>query len=153
MRLSDYLEEDLVLIDLQATGAGDAIRALTEPLVRRGVVQDADRLGEALLARDAAHICLGHGVAVPHATLAGLSREIIVLGVAPQGVSYDDPTIEPVRIFFLVLSPPGHANTHIKLLARIARLSRHPEVLERLQGAGSAADLLRELERADAQPA
>jgi mannitol/fructose-specific phosphotransferase system IIA component (Ntr-type) len=153
MRLRDYLDEDLVIVGLPDDDAATAIRALTDRLAEQGVVSDAAALGRTLSARSAAHTCLGHGVAVPHATIAELSRAVVALGVAPGGVSYEDPAIEPVRIFFVVLSPPERASTHIKLLARIARLSRHADVLERLQNAGSAAALLLEVERIDAQHA
>lgn len=140
-----------MLVGLEGGDAGGVIRALSERLAEKGVVDDAGSLERRLLEREAAYTCLGHGVAVPHATVPGLLREVIVLGQASEDVTYDDPTIDPVRLFFLVLSPPDRASTHIKLLARIARLARHREAIERLERADSAAALLREVEHLDEQ--
>ena len=63
--------------------------------------------------------------------------------------SLGPPPADPIRIFFALLSPPGHEGTHIRLLARICRLARHDRVLEGLRGAGSPEEALGVLRDAD----
>jgi PTS system nitrogen regulatory IIA component len=152
MRLRQYIRPELVVVDLEAEGVRDAIRALVDRIRDQDFVRDPESLEKILLAREAVHTtAMGNGVAVPHATIPGLERPTIMVAVAPAGVRFGPVGLDPVRVFFLLLSPPNQTGLHIKLLARIARLVRHPGLITRLEQANSAADLLEELERVDAE--
>lgn len=151
MRLREYLRNDLVLPGLDASDAAEALGRLAEAMADRGVVREAAPLRGLLLAREAAHTTsLGNGVAVPHATLEGVDGSVIGIGIAPEGVPFGAPP-ERVDVVFLLLSPRDQSSMHIKLLARIARLVRHPDFVERLRRARSAQDVLDEIERVDAE--
>ncbi len=56
-----------------------------------------------------------------------------------------------MHTIFLLLSPPNLSSTHIKLLARIARLMRQPAVQERLLNAASAEDVIERIRQFDEQ--
>lgn len=152
MRLSDYLEPDLILLDLQATGVEDTLTAFADRLAETGRVDEPGPVRKALLEREESHTTsLGNGVALPHATVPGLSAPLILVGVAPQGVAYGrDDDSPPDRLFFVLLSPLQQAGTHIKLLARIVRLVRHPEFVDELLTADSGEALIQQIERVDA---
>lgn len=152
MRLHEYIRPELVVLNLAARGVRDALHALVGRIREQGIVADPDALEAALLTREAVHTtAMGSGVAVPHATVTGLERPVMMVAVAPDGVAFGPVGLDPVRVFFVVLSPPNQTALHIKLLARIARLVRHPGFIQRLERAGSAEDLLEELERVDAE--
>lgn len=152
MRLHDYLQPQRVVLDLRARGVRDTIQALVRCLAEQEALPDAAVIEEALLAREADHTtALGHGVAVPHATVEGLERPLIMVAVAPDGVPFGPLGLDPVRVFFLLLSPPDRRGLHIKLLARICRLVRHPGSVARLVGADSASELLDQLVQIDAE--
>ena len=152
MKLREYLRPELIVLDLEAQDGAEAFRMLVRRVAERKAVGDPAAIEKALLAREAVHTtAMGNGVAVPHATVAGLDGPVVMVAVARNGVRFGPAGLEPVRLFFLLLSPPEHAGLHIKLLARIARLVRHPGLVERLQAAESAAALLQDLERVDAQ--
>ncbi len=151
MRLREYLRTDLVLPGLRAGDAADALGQIAQAVARRGVVRDATALREALVARETAHTTsLGNGVAVPHATLKGVEKSVISIAVAPEGVAFGSPP-ESVRVVFLLLSPPDRSSLHIRLLARIARLVRQPDFVERIRLADSAEAVVAEVERVDAE--
>lgn len=151
MRLRDFLRPELVLLDLSASGMRDAIRAIVERFGSDAVVQDRGALERALLAREAAHTtAMGSGVAVPHATLAGLERPVVMVAVSPNGVPFGPVGLDPVHVFFVLLSPPNQTGLHIKLLARIARLVRQRELVPHLRRARTPESVLEELERVDA---
>ncbi|HEX7050255.1 MAG TPA: PTS sugar transporter subunit IIA [Longimicrobiales bacterium] len=151
MRLREYLRPELVLLDLTARGVRDAIHVLVERLREQGIIGDAADLEEALLAREAAHTtAMGSGVAVPHATVPGLERPVIMVAIAPEGTTFGPVGLDPVRVFFVLLSPPNQTGLHIKLLARIARLVRRPGFIARLERATTPDAVLAEVERVDA---
>lgn len=43
--------------------------------------------------------------------------------------------MDAVRVFFVLLSPPGTERQHVKLLARICRLVRQDNFVDRLEEA------------------
>lgn len=152
MKLLEYLRPELIVLDLEARDSAEVIRTLVHRITEREAVADPAAVTQALLAREAAHTtAMGNGVAVPHATVAGLDRPLLLVAVSRDGVRYGPAGAEPVRVFFLLLSPPERAGLHIKLLARIARLVRHPGLVRRLEDADSPDAVFQELERVDAQ--
>ena len=152
MKLLEYLRPELIVLDLEARDSAEVIRTLVQRIAELEAVADPAAVTQALLAREAAHTtAMGNGVAVPHTTVAGLDRPLLLVAVSRDGVRYGPAGLEPIRVFFLLLSPPDRAGLHIKLLARIARLVRHPGLIERLEEASSPDAVFEELERVDAQ--
>ena len=154
MRLTEYLEPELVMTDLEAADAEAAITAMVTRLHEAGRIDDLDGVRRAVLQREASHTtALGNGVALPHATVGGLDRPRILVAVAPEGVSFgpDGREAGPERLFFLLLSPLDEAGTHIKLLARIVRLVRQREFVDTVIAAGSPESVLDAIRREDAQ--
>jgi mannitol/fructose-specific phosphotransferase system IIA component (Ntr-type) len=64
---------------------------------------------------------LGDDVAIPHAAVEGLSRPVVALGLAPQGIDFDAPDGRPARIVFLLLLPPKSFEREVRVLASLAR--------------------------------
>ncbi|MDX1674870.1 MAG: PTS sugar transporter subunit IIA [Longimicrobiales bacterium] len=154
MRLTEYLEPELVLTDLEADGAEDAIDTMVRAVHEAGRIDDPESVSRSVLARERSHTTsLGNGVALPHATVAGVDRARVLVAIAPEGIDFgpDDRDAEPDRLFFMLLSPLEEAGTHIKLLARIVRLARSRRFVETLLAADSAEAVIEEIRREDAQ--
>lgn len=83
---------------------------------------------------------IGGGIALPHATIEGLAAPFAVLAVLAAPIDFssiiiakDDAnasgtTRVPVDLVFLLLTPPGHAGEHLKVLSAVARRLRDPDV-------------------------
>lgn len=152
MRLRDHLRSDLVLTDLSARDMSSTLEAIAHHLARSGVVVSADDALRGLRAREEAHTTvLGHGMALPHTTLEGLEEPVLLVALSPDPVAFGPEGAEPVRIFFVLLSPPNRESEHIKLLARICRLVRHEEFVDDLLGASSAEEALAVIRSVDEQ--
>lgn len=152
MRLREYLHANQVLLGLEASDRADALRTVAERLAAQGLVPDAEAVSTALLVRETAHTTsLGNGVAVPHASVAGLAEPVFVVAVFSEGVPFGEAPLEAIRVLFLLLSPPERSRMHIRLLARVARLVRHPGFIDAIVHAPDAATVLHEIERVDAE--
>ncbi len=139
MKLHRYLSPDLVILDLEADGVESTLACMVQRLAEQNLVANEPTVLHALLEREAAQSTgIGGGVAIPHAVVPALSATIIELALSPRGVDFLSLDGKPVHTFFLLLSPPAHSSTHIKLLARIARLMRQPDFLELLLKAPTA---------------
>jgi mannitol/fructose-specific phosphotransferase system IIA component (Ntr-type) len=150
MRLNEYLRSDLVLTDLEARDRDGVIDALATHLSEAGVVPDRSLTAGALLAREKSHTtAMGHGMALPHATIPGLAQAVLLVALAREPIPFGPREVDPVNLFFVLLSPPGREGEHIKLLARICRLVRHPGFVDDLSAAGDARAVLAVIRRAD----
>lgn len=135
MRLREYLHDGLVVHGLNASHRNGVLGAFADILEKEGLVPSGNEVLTALALREEAHTtALGEGVAVPHATLPDLEDVVLLVATADSPVPFGPPETEPVDLFFVLLSPPGREGEHIKILARICRLVRHPGVLEELRG-------------------
>ena len=151
MRLSDYLEPDLVLLDVRTRGVEDTLTTVVEHLREKRVVEDPEDVTRSLIDRESSHsTALGNGVALPHATVPGVDRPVVLIAVAPDGVPFGSADGAPVRLFFVLLSPLSEAGTHIKLLARIVRLVRRPGFVSNLTEARTGEAVVETIERLDA---
>jgi mannitol/fructose-specific phosphotransferase system IIA component (Ntr-type) len=152
MRLKEFLHHDFVLLRLAASDAEGVIEEVSRKAEEAGVGA-AELIREKLLERERLHpTVMGSGLAIPHATVPGLAAPVI--GVALTGgrdVVFGSMGQDPVRLFFILLSPPGHEREHVKLLARICRLVRHEGFLRDLEAAREPAGAMDLIESIDAQ--
>lgn len=152
MRLNNYLRADLVLTQLDAFDLESALGVLADHLARHGIGDSRESVEEGLRTREEAHTTvMGRGVALPHATLGGLEEPVLMVAVSRDPIQFGPEETEPVRVFFVLVSPPGREREHIKLLARICRLIRHPGVVESLQEADDSDEVLRTIRQIDEQ--
>ena len=150
MRLSTYVHKDLVIHGLEASDRDRALEAFASTLQDRGFVPSGSEVYRALLTREESHTtALGEGVAVPHATVAHLEETLLLVAAFNRPIPFGPPETEPVDLFFVLISPPGREGEHIKLLARICRLLRHPGVLEELRKASNGDGLRQAVLRVD----
>jgi mannitol/fructose-specific phosphotransferase system IIA component (Ntr-type) len=154
MKLHHYLRPELVTLDLETESVENTLRNLVHLLTESGLVGDEASVLDALLERESAQSTgIGGGVAVPHAVYPELGSTVIALALSRQGIDFLSLDEQPVHTIFLLLSPPAASSTHIKLLARIARLMRQPDVLEQLLNASSADEVIEKIRLFDEQHA
>ncbi len=152
MKLYDFLRPDLVMLDLNSEGAENTLHEMVHNLAEQAVLRDEEPVLEALLQREGAQSTgIGGGVAIPHAVYAELNSTVIELALSPNGIDFRSLDDKPVHMLFLLLSPPAGSGTHIKLLARIARLMKQPDILERLLSASSPAGVIEMIRQFDEQ--
>jgi nitrogen PTS system EIIA component len=143
MKLSEYVEPELVVLDVRPGEVRGILAQLVEPLVRDGTLPSADGVLEALLARERVlSTGIGQGIAVPHAISEAIPAPRLIVGLAPDGVDFRAMDEAPVNVFFLLLSPPDRAGHHIRLLARVARLARHADFVEALRSCHDGSEVI-----------
>lgn len=80
----------------------------------------------------------GHGVAIPHARLAGLSRPVAALVRLDAPIAFASADGMPVELLFGLVSPVDCGATHLHALAAVSRLVRDDVNLQRLMDAPGA---------------
>jgi PTS system nitrogen regulatory IIA component len=141
MDLGDLLKPDGVIMGLKAQSKKQLLQELTSRAAAQTRL-DAARLFEVLWRRERlSSTGVGRGIAIPHGRVAGLEQVFTMVAKLDQPLDYDSIDGEPVDLVFLLLAPEGSGADHLKALARISRLGRDPQALERLRGCTSRAAL------------
>lgn len=152
MKLSEYADPSLVVTEIEQGGIGDILTQLVAPLVPAGMVDSSEQVVAALTAREAVMSTgLGAGIAVPHAISSRLAGPCLIIGICQPGVEFKALDGNLVNVFFVLLSPPNHAGHHIRMLARIARLAKHPEFVDALRTSTDPQVVVSHIERYEAE--
>jgi PTS system nitrogen regulatory IIA component len=86
----------------------------------------------------AASTALGHGVAVPHARIHGLTQPATLFVRARRAIPFEAPDGKPVGMFFVILVPPhGNPEDHLRLLSHLAELFLDSRIRVQLLGVDS----------------
>lgn len=133
MRLDSLTEPDLIFPDLDAAGRDGALRTLADRLARHHGMVEADDLYDKLLEREQlGSTGVGSGVAIPHCKLEGLDEVVLAIGISRKGVDFGAIDTQPVRLFFVVVSPTGTPAAHLQVLAAISRWLKKDSHVSRL---------------------
>lgn len=143
VHLTDFLAPERVRIPVRAMDKAGVIGELVGLLVDRGGGTYRDVLAGVMEREAALSTGIGHGVAIPHGRSPSLPALSLVAGVTAHPVPFDAIDGEPVRLCFLVAGPEAAAGQHVKVLSRIARLVRRPEVRAALLAAKTPAEFCR----------
>lgn len=152
MRLIDILSEELVTTQLRASSKDEALRALAQLFAEHDPALDAAAVHAVLLDRERlASTGVGSSVAIPHGRLPTIDALRAAMAISAEGIPFDSIDGAPVRIIIGVLAPQHHTGDHLRVLARISRLLRNPEVREGLLQAPDARAAYEVIARADRQ--
>jgi Kef-type K+ transport system membrane component KefB/mannitol/fructose-specific phosphotransferase system IIA component (Ntr-type) len=123
-RLIDFLHEPNIVTGFRAADKEEAIARLVDLLVRSHGLTQVDRreLVDQILERERAmSTCVGRGLFLPHAELAGVTQLVGVMAINREGLGFDTPDGQPVHCITLLVVPPEQRQRHLEVLAALAR--------------------------------
>lgn len=144
VKITDFMSDDLICLDLKANNKEEALRELSEILGRSGNIKESKKCYDALVEREKlGSTGIGKGVAIPHAKTEYAENLTIAFGISRNGVAFDALDDEKVNIFFIFASPLKDSKTYLKILARISRLIRDENFRGRLLSAETKDEIVR----------
>ena len=84
---------------------------------------------------------VGHGVALPHARIAGLPQLLGLFARLARPIDFAAVDDQPVDLVFLILIPTTAGNEYLAALSAVSRRLRDRDVVRRLRTADGAAAL------------
>jgi mannitol/fructose-specific phosphotransferase system IIA component (Ntr-type) len=85
---------------------------------------------------------IGHGVAVPHIRIGGITRPHLAAGISDFPLDIESPDGIPVRVVFLLITPEGSNEIPLQFFAGIAKTFSREDVYARVAEAKSFTDFL-----------
>jgi len=129
---------DAVRASVKASGKKELLAELAS---RAATVFKLDerRLFDRLLERERlGSTGIGGGIAIPHGRLSTLDKPRGLFARLVHPVDFDSIDERPVDIVFLLVAPEGAGADHLKALARVSRLLRDRNLVEKLRATESA---------------
>lgn len=125
------LSPERVVKDLEASTWQDAVRTMLRPscsAIGYDLNELVSRVSESL---DELSVELRPGIVIPHARISGITEPLVCLGNSPSGISFPH-TPGPAHLVFVLLSPLGEPEVHLRALAEIAQVVSDSERLNAL---------------------
>lgn len=146
MDLTDLIGPEDVIIQLRASCKKNLLSELAEAASRKTGVAPR-KIFETLLDRERLGTTgIGNGIAIPHGKLPELDGITGVMAVLHEPIEFEAIDDNPIDIVFLLLANDETGAEHLKVLARIARVLREPNLVKQLREAKSAAAIYALLE-------
>ena len=135
MQLGSFLAPSAIIPRLTVNSTRQLLHTLAKAGARETGLKERT-IFQALLAREQrGSTGFGHGVALPHARLAGLSRVTGVFVRLMPPIDFDAPDGRPVELVFCLLSPAQDDAMHLAALAAISRRFGRASLRRVLRGA------------------
>jgi len=145
-----WLKDEDIRLDVDAASKTSVLDAVARVLAARQGL-DAKEVFDALWHRERlGSTGLGHGVALPHARVAGLGRPVAAFMRLKQAIPFDAPDDVPVDLVVGLLLPREQSQKPLQLLAHIAELLSDVHRRARVRQAADAQSVARELAHAGA---
>ena len=139
MLLGDFISPDSVVPSLKAKAKKQLLQELSARAARLTGLQERDIFDVLWQRERLGSTGLGQGIAIPHGKLQGLKRIVGIFARVAEPIDFDSVDGERVDIVFLLLAPEGAGADHLKALARISRLLREGNAVEKLRASKGAA--------------
>lgn len=152
MKLADFVANDAIISDLQATTKEAAIRELIDSLTKAGCLktEEAESIIAAIMKREElGSTGIGNGVAVPHTKHPSVDRMVGTVALSKGGIDFQSIDREKVDIIFLLVSPPDRPGDHLRALENISRHLRVDTFCRFLRQSKSVESVIEVLEEAD----
>ncbi len=142
MKLKELIPPERILLDINAASVEEVIAMLVDHLAKTEHWLKTAAVKQAVLERERqVGTGIGNGVAIPHAEPGPYPEPLVALGRLVRPVDFHAPDGKKAQLVFLLLTPEDLPALHVRLLARICRLTRARELRNMLLDAASAIEV------------
>jgi len=125
MEIDHCFERGSVVAELASGDKFAAIRELIRSASIFRQIPDLASFEDAVIAREKVQSTgFGHGVAVAHGRIPGLSRVLIGFGLSRAGIPFEAVDGKPVHLLFIIASPPHLSLDYLQVLSTLVRCLR-----------------------------
>ncbi|RLB12224.1 MAG: PTS sugar transporter subunit IIA [Deltaproteobacteria bacterium] len=150
MKLSEIIEQDDIIPELQAEDKAGVLEELAEVICRHEPLLNKKRLVQVLMDRERLGTTgIGDGIAIPHGKIDVLKTPLLSFGRSKKGINYNAIDNKPVHLFFLLVAPENSSGLHLHILARIARLLKNNKFKKGLMEADTEEEIYKIITEAD----
>ncbi len=133
MKVSDILEEGGIEVELKSNTKNEVLDELIGLINTSFNFENIDEIRKAIYDREKlSSTGIGNGLAIPHAKVVGVDRIVAGIGLSKKGIDFSSLDKMPAHIFFILISPKEDQGSHVKTLAKIAKIFKNKEWRDKL---------------------
>lgn len=133
MPLTDLVTPNAVIPALKVNGKKQAIQELAAKAAKLTGYNERV-IFETLMQREKlGSTGVGNGIAIPHGKLPKIEKLFGLFARLDRAIDFEALDGQPVDLIFLLLAPEAAGADHLKALARVARLLRDADVVNKLR--------------------
>ncbi|MBN1997452.1 PTS sugar transporter subunit IIA [candidate division KSB1 bacterium] len=153
MRLGNYLDENLIILDLVAEDKKEAIQKIVHEMKKSKKVINGDQFYNDVMTREGlGSTGIGIGIALPHARSESVESIVVSFARLKKSVDFGSPDKKPVRIVMLLGTCLKTVGEYLKVLSKISKILRRKDVVDRLLKADTAGQIISIFNEADDLP-
>lgn len=134
MEIHEILSPDRVVCDLDASSKKRALEKISDMLSADSLDIPSQEVCESLIAREKlGSTGIGSGVAIPHGRLKSTDKTLAAFVRLHEAIDYDAIDNQGVDLIFALLVPEDSTDDHLQILAELAEMFSHAEILHKLR--------------------
>lgn len=136
MIINDIISLDRTKCSVECHSKKRIFEVISEIAVKQSPELDQVEVLSSLLSREKmGSTGIGHGIAIPHGKIKGLTNMIAVIVTSNHPIDFDAIDSQLVDIFFAILVPEDQSDKHIQALSGIARKLSDKETVKAIRSA------------------
>jgi PTS system nitrogen regulatory IIA component len=147
MKLRQFVRPECFIPELSEKNREEALRRIVHLIAEKGIVRDEKEIYTKLMERELVQsTAVGGGIAIPHCFTDEVADLVIVIARSSSGVDFDSFDGKLTQVVFLLMGNKNEHGTHLKALARIARLVKNTRFVEKIVAVSTAEQMLKVFE-------
>lgn len=144
VKITNFLREERIALDLSAYDKEDAIRKVAALLGNATEISDFDLFLKDVFERELLSTTgIGNGIAIPHARTRAVKEFVIAVGRSSDGVDFGALDNRPANLIFLMGTPKDKGlNSYLRILAHLTRLLQKEDFKKGLLYASSPKEIV-----------
>lgn len=141
--LYDLLSHDRIACKADIGSKKRALQTLADLLAASDPELKPRKVFDQLCARERlGSTGLGHGLAIPHCRMEGIAEPVAALLTLEQPIDFDAVDGQPLDLLVALMVPSEATDTHLNLLAEIAKTFGAQNACESIRQAATPGDIL-----------
>lgn len=142
MRLENLLKPELTFCQHPAISKKALLLSISEAFNSCLTSVGKNEIFEGFVSRERLGVTtLGHGIALPHIRCPNIDKPLGALVTLQQAIDFDSQDNEMIDIVFALMVPQETENTHLLILAHLAKLFRQSDFRTQIRNAKNNIDL------------
>ena len=152
MRITELLRKSSIALQVDVQSKEETIDYLVDLMSQSGIIPDKEEYKQGILLRESlGTTAIGDEIAIPHAQLDSIMAPGIAAITVKNGVNYDAPDGQDVKLCFIIAAPKTGDNLHLQALAKLSTLLMNPSFKESLLQAKTEEEFLQIINEAESQ--
>ncbi len=150
MKLSSFLREDLIQLELQSKTKNDVIQECIDLISKAGEITNREEFKKTILEREQLETTgIGDGIAIPHGRTDAVKQLVIAFGKSKDGIDFQSLDGNPAYLYFMIASPQNASGVYLRVLAKISRLLKSYDFRTALRNAETPAQVIEIFQEAE----